>query len=141
VADLAAIAPKLGQLIRLLSSDRDGEVVAAAHAIMRTLKSAGTDIHALAERIEHANGRSSGDESAIYDRGFRAGLKAAAGNGDEPSAHAMAVWCQRSDDGELSERERKFIDQLAASTVYRLPTEKQMKWLRAIFFKLGGGAR
>jgi len=36
------------QVIRLLSSDRDGEVVAAARAIMRTLQAEKLDIHVLA---------------------------------------------------------------------------------------------
>src|SRR5688572_3970247 len=49
---LAPIALRLGQLIRLLSSDKDGEVVAAVRAIDRTLKAAGADIHALADLVE-----------------------------------------------------------------------------------------
>jgi putative protein kinase ArgK-like GTPase of G3E family len=47
---------KLGTFIRMLASERDGEVVAAARAIVRTLKAAGADIHVLAERVETANG-------------------------------------------------------------------------------------
>ena len=47
---------KLGTFIRMLASERDGEVVAAARAIVRTLKGAGADIHVLAERVEKANG-------------------------------------------------------------------------------------
>jgi hypothetical protein len=43
---------KLGTFIRLLASERDGEVVAAARAIVRTLKANGGDIHALAERVK-----------------------------------------------------------------------------------------
>ena len=38
---------KLGTFIRMLASERDGEVVAAARAIVRTLKAAGADIHVL----------------------------------------------------------------------------------------------
>jgi hypothetical protein len=38
---------KLGTFIRMLASERDGEVVAAA--IVRTLKAAGADIHVLAD--------------------------------------------------------------------------------------------
>ena len=48
---------KLGTFIRMLASERDGEVVAAARAIVRTLKAADADIHVLAERVETANGR------------------------------------------------------------------------------------
>jgi hypothetical protein len=36
---LAPIAAKLATFVRLLSSDKEGEIVAAAHAIKRTLKS------------------------------------------------------------------------------------------------------
>ncbi len=38
---------KLGTFIRMLASERDGEVVAAARAIVRTLKAAGADILSL----------------------------------------------------------------------------------------------
>ena len=46
---LAPLATKLANFIRLLSSDKEGELIATAHAIRRTLKAAGSDIHALAE--------------------------------------------------------------------------------------------
>ena len=35
---------KLGTFIRMLASERDGEVIVAARAIVRTLKAAGADI-------------------------------------------------------------------------------------------------
>jgi hypothetical protein len=34
---LAPVAPKLGKLLRMLSSSRDGEIVAALHALRRAL--------------------------------------------------------------------------------------------------------
>ncbi|MCW2218316.1 hypothetical protein M2232_001848 [Bradyrhizobium japonicum] len=43
---------RIGQLIRMLSSDQPGEVGAAAQALNRTLASAGLDIHALANVVE-----------------------------------------------------------------------------------------
>ena len=43
---------RLAKFIRLLGSDKPGEVVAAAGAINRALQSRGTDIHALAEVVE-----------------------------------------------------------------------------------------
>ncbi len=43
---------RIGQLIRMLSSDQPGEVGAAAQALNRTLASAGLDIHALANLVE-----------------------------------------------------------------------------------------
>lgn len=45
---------RIGKLIRLLGSDRLGEVAAAVAAIMRQLQAAGKDIHALAEVVERS---------------------------------------------------------------------------------------
>lgn len=47
------ILPRVAQLVRLFSSDRDGEVLGAVRAIGRTLNASGADFHALADRIEH----------------------------------------------------------------------------------------
>ena len=47
-ATLPAFPPKLAKMIRMLSADNDGQVLAAARAIDRTLKSAGLDWHDLA---------------------------------------------------------------------------------------------
>jgi hypothetical protein len=43
---------RIGQLIRMLSSDQAGERAAAAEALHRTLHKAGLDIHALADVAE-----------------------------------------------------------------------------------------
>jgi hypothetical protein len=49
----SSAATRVGQLIRLLNSDKSGEVLGAARAINRTLESAGADIHDLADIVEH----------------------------------------------------------------------------------------
>jgi hypothetical protein len=43
---------RIGQLIRMLSSDQPGEAGAAAQALNKTLASAGLDIHKLADVVE-----------------------------------------------------------------------------------------
>jgi hypothetical protein len=43
---------RIGQLIRMLSSDQPGEVTAAARALSRTLGGAGLDFHELAKLAE-----------------------------------------------------------------------------------------
>jgi hypothetical protein len=43
---------RIGQLLRLMSSDQEGEAGAAAQALNRTLTAAGLDIHQLAEVVE-----------------------------------------------------------------------------------------
>jgi hypothetical protein len=46
------VTRRIGQLVRLLSSDHQGEAGAAAQALTRTLTSAGLDIHELAKVVE-----------------------------------------------------------------------------------------
>ncbi|MCJ2041654.1 hypothetical protein MKK70_07975 [Methylobacterium sp. E-041] len=53
----ADIAAKLAKILPRLASEHDGEVVAAAHAMGRTLAAAGLDWHALARMIEIAPAR------------------------------------------------------------------------------------
>ena len=48
---LDTVMPKIAPLLRMLSSGADGEVLSAAHALLRVLAGAGLDIHALVERI------------------------------------------------------------------------------------------
>ena len=46
-----ALARRLGKAVALLGSPQDGEVIAAAHAIGRTLDAAGMDWHGLAALV------------------------------------------------------------------------------------------
>lgn len=48
----AAVVPRIGQLVRLLGSDRDGERLASLAAIDKTLKSNHLDWHVLADAVE-----------------------------------------------------------------------------------------
>ena len=48
------MSTRLAKLIRLLASDKSGEVVAAAGAINRALAAAGLDIHRLADVVERS---------------------------------------------------------------------------------------
>ena len=145
---LAPISYKLRAIVKMLSSDRDGEVIGTARALNRLLKAHGSDIHALADRVGQTNGKiSEAEMRVLYDAGFKAGMRAAEDklHGDEdfhnidgsPPWHAMATFCHRSD--RLNARERDFINSVAARTVYREPTEKQAKWLKAIFFRIRAG--
>src|SRR6516164_3252906 len=111
------VADKLGKLLRMLSSSRDGEVIAAARAILRTLEGAGADIHELARRVE--NGKlSKADMQRIYDAAYADGGRAAEKDkpGEpaefhtvEPNWHEMAISCRDQDNGRLTPREREFV--------------------------------
>jgi hypothetical protein len=76
VTDLAPIAGKVANLIRRLASDKDGEVVAVARALIRTLNSFGADIHDVAERVENSGNAtlSEAEMREIYNAGIAAGL-------------------------------------------------------------------
>jgi len=52
MAQATPTSRRIGQLIRMLSSDQPGEAGAAAQALNKTLTAAGLDIHALAEAAE-----------------------------------------------------------------------------------------
>jgi hypothetical protein len=141
---LAPVADRLGKLLRLLSSDRDGEVIGAARAIVRTLGSAGLDIHALAESLG-INGKrlSEADAAEIYRRGVEDGKRAAENENigfhsvDEPTWHEIACACAAHDKCLRDERERQFVGDMVRRTVRGgEPTEKQAHWLRAIYARV-----
>jgi hypothetical protein len=142
---LAPIADKLKRFVRLLSSDRDGEVVAAARAIMRTLNNAKLDVHALADAIGNGSGLTESEMRKLYDAGFTAG-KHAAENGpmfrsvnldDEPGWHDIACECAKHPHRMYGEHERNFVSKMMRKTVHGgEPTEKEARWLRFIYARV-----
>jgi hypothetical protein len=115
---------KIGKCIRLLASDKPGEIVAAAHALQRTLAGAGVDLHWLAARVEanathvsHFNRTSS--QTGYEVHAWREHLKLCAARIDA-----------------LAEREQDFIASLVSSTQWRDPTAKQQLWLADIAARL-----
>jgi hypothetical protein len=149
MTDLTPIAGKIASLIRLPSSDREGEVINAARALLRTLKSAGADIHTLADRVEKPNGGAltNTEMKKLYDAGYQDGVRAAEnkmhGNSDFrdidgfPAWSEIALYCQRNN-RRLRPNEQEFVNDMASQTVWREPSPKQAKWLRSIFLRLGG---
>ena len=103
---------RLGKLVRLLASDKPGEVTAAAAALVRTLQADGLDIHNLAEVVERAALVPVKDPSPPSDK--------------NNSRRYLRGWCARHNDL-LSERDQHFLESLAS---WRgRPTEKQLEWL------------
>jgi hypothetical protein len=120
---LAPIGPKLAKLIPLLSSDKDGEVVATARAIERTLRAEGCDWHDLASAVTREP-----ETRIIYI------------NPPEPEPRdwcELARWSRDHDDDRLNTKERSFVNDMANRLVCGGdPTEKQAAWLRSIYAKL-----
>lgn len=114
---------RLGKLVRLLASDKPGEVTAAVAAINRALRSAGLDIHALAEIV---------DRSPIVPRQSPDSPTATSDDNERPWRNIRS-WCADHDEF-LTDRECEFISSLAH---WRgRPTEKQMNWLLLIEQKI-----
>jgi hypothetical protein len=123
---LTSVAEKLGPMIRMLSSDKDGDVIAAARAIGRTLRTAGADFHALADHLTQVNDKkfSEADAAEIYRRGVEDG-KREVENGpmfrnvnidDEPSWNEIARECAAHPVRMMGERERDFVKQMVRRT-------------------------
>jgi hypothetical protein len=115
---LCAAVSKVPLLIPLLGSDKDGEVVAAARAIGRTLRAEGRDFHDLARALER-NSTDNQQNGGVPHRDWRAELKFCAQN----LRH-------------LNGRERDFIVSLSESVHWREPSQKQTSWLGDIAEKL-----
>ena len=120
---LTPIAPKLAKLIPLLSSDKDGEVVATARAIERTLRAEGCDWHDLATAVTREP-----EKQIIYIKPPE----------PEPKDWCeLARWCRDHDDERLNVKERSFVCDMASRLVCGgEPSERQAAWLRAIYAKL-----
>jgi hypothetical protein len=112
---LAIVAPRLGQLIRLLGSDQDGEVVAAARALRRTLASVDADFHSLAATIERSTPEVSNRGQYWRD---------------------MARWLINESGAHLTPKEQAFVCDMA--TWPGELTDRQEAWLRAIFERASG---
>lgn len=123
---LTPIAPKLAKLIPLLSSDKDGEVVATARAIERTLRAEGFDWHDLASVVTREP-----EMRIIYIKPPER----------EPKDWCeLARWCRDHDDDRLNAKERGFVADMASRLVCGgEPSERQAAWLRAIYAKLKQG--
>jgi hypothetical protein len=151
VTDLSSIASKLAKYVRLLASDKDGEVVAVARAMQRTLLGIGADFHCLADRVEHSNGSqlSEAEMRKIYDAGLKEGMRIertrrpasaftdVTVNGF-PSARDMAMFCYQNKANLRSDWEDEFITNMAAWTRTKPLSEKQQAHLEKIYIKLGG---
>ena len=146
-ADKKTLEQRIAMVIRLLASDKDGEILAATAALKRTLASAGTDINGLAHGIENL-GKSTvvPDEikKKIWDAAVQHTENRLHGADDfidssgKPTWEAVALFCQRNKH-RLRPQTHEFVDKMASQTVYgREPTERQHKYLFALFLQLGG---
>src|SRR5262245_45675059 len=115
----------IAKLVRLLASDRDGEVVAAARALGRTLKTSGYDFHDLARALALEVPPSTTPNDGRTRTGFRADPVET-----EPSWEQMVDAC--IDEPErFTAREQEFLESMQSWRGE--PTEKQFSWLSALY--------
>jgi hypothetical protein len=115
---------RLGKLVRMLSSDKPGEVVAATEAIKRTLATEGFDIHSLADALCQPASEAKPREAETADDPART-----------TDWHAVACACAERE-VLLSAREREFVLDMVWWTERTWPTEKQQSWLLSIFVRV-----
>jgi hypothetical protein len=144
------IDQRLRQLLLMLSSDHDGEIINATRAIGRMLKAAGHDWHQLVQGLlgssVHAEARADeinslrqqlerAEKVITEQRRELTKLRAEPRHEEAPRDwREMHEYC-KAKTLYLRQREREFISSLGAWT--RL-TPKQHEWLTAIFLRLGG---
>jgi hypothetical protein len=124
----SSAATRIGALVRLLSSDKAGEVLASARAINRTLESAGADIHHLADVVEHGLTHPTLAPPTPPEE-----------EGDYEDVPAMLHYCVLYID-RLDGREADFIRSMrryqARFRADFQPSQKQVNWLLSIYYRL-----
>ena len=146
-AGAKTLEQRIAMVIRLLASDKDGEIIAAVHALKRTLASAGTDFNGLAHGIENLGkntGVSNEERKKIWDTAVQHtenrlhGADEFIDSSGKPTWQSVALYCQRNKQ-RLAPKHHEFIDKVASQTVYdREPTERMHKYLFSLFLQLGG---
>jgi hypothetical protein len=142
------VTDRLGNVIRRLSSDHEGEIIAAMHIILRLLQSCGGDIHALAARVEN------GGMSEKYREEVRAQIKKAHEVGYEKGVRAAEARFRPDGKLEFSEvalfverhinrlppDKHEFIHKMAFYARQEIePSPKQGKFLFDLFVQYLGG--
>jgi len=124
------VKERIEKFLLLLGSDKPGEVVAAAAALCRTLKSEGRDPHDLVGALK---GR------VIYRDKVIEKTKVVYPKVEKLSPREIAQLCLEQDTSYLNDRERQFLEDM--SRRYGVPTPKQEAWLFALHDKLPGRRR
>jgi len=117
----SSTAVRAARFLRLLGSDKTGEVVAATTALKQALRRAGTDLHALADLVEYGASQQAAPGMVHLTGGWRSDLAAC-----------------KTRASLLAEDERKFISTISWR---REPTAQQQHRLRDIALQLRSSDR
>jgi hypothetical protein len=144
---------RIADLVRLLGSESEGEVLNAHGALKRLLASRSVGFTDLGNAIEKlATGGLDDDQMRrLFHAGYQKGLEEAMRKQVEaeaafglrpdgtPDWERIALYCQ-SEKGRLKEdRHRQFVDDMASRMTWSCePTPKQATYLLSLFRQLGG---
>ncbi len=113
-----SIHSRIGSLIRLLASDKDGEVVACVVALRRQLTTAGLDFNDLADM-------------------FMAPKPSSAPRVATSSHYAQVLdWIIKNKFECLTIREQEFVTSMVSWCEFGEPTGKQRDWIKKIVAKV-----
>jgi hypothetical protein len=147
------LAKRIATLIRLLSSNFDGEILGTVAAMKRLFAAEGLSFHDIATVIESCNGEIEGrkytdsDAKVIFERGVERGKDLAEQQRNDlefydsdgrPRWYDMAVFCQRNAGQLRSQWEKDFVADIAGKVLEHAPSAKQARCILKIFVKLGG---
>jgi hypothetical protein len=148
------LTEKIADLFRRLESNYDGEVLATVAVMKRVFQSNGLSFADIATVIANHQGEieekkySDADAEIIFARGVDKGRAEQLREQQAPPEfydangyprwNEIALFCQRNIERLRSNWEVAFINDMAGKTLVREPTERQAKYLLAIFVKLGG---
>ena len=118
MSTFADIAPTIAKLLRLLASDKPGEVAASAQALRRVLGSANLELHDLANVVEFAARREA--------------PQVASATADDDDAREM-IRCCRECSELLSAKELAFVRSMAKWRGQ--PTSRQQAWLSSLYIR------
>jgi hypothetical protein len=158
---------KLGDVIRRLSSDKDGEVVSTVHAMLRMLQSCNADIHVLVEHIETGGSNSNSaslnaaEMQRIYDAAYQKGFADGSEHGRKsaivagPSIGTFNAGVDSGVNGyswqEIARhcaankhlfhgRDYDFVESIAEQLEYKSkPSPAQAPWLKDLFMRKFNG--
>ena len=144
---------RIADLIRLLGSESEGEVLNAHGALKRLLASKDVSFTDLGNALEKlaTGGLEEAEMQRIFDAGYQKGLTDSTRKQAEEQAvygqrldgsndwEAISLFCQREKE-RLEAKHHQFIDDMASRMAWggRQPTPKQGTYLLSLFRQLGG---
>ena len=149
------ITKRIGKLVRMMSSDFDGEMQAATRRLKALLHTESLSFHDLAIMIENHEGEieerkySDSEAKAIFERGIEKGREQHNGRSLSPDYFdddggprwlEIAKFCQ-GHQAALNPKEQEFVDEMPGKLHWRAPSRGQGGFLLSIFWKTRGTLR